>query len=703
MLLTVPIARASRSLPPPSLLRSLPPARHSLHVRTAFASLAPLPQHQLARKLPLSSNLANLRSLTLILRRPLSTTNTDTAMGAPATGMVDTAERVAALRKLMAAANPPVDVYVVPSEDEYASEYPAAADLRRGFISGFNGSAGCAVITKDEAALFTDGRYFLQAEKQLDPKVWTLMRQGEPDVPTWQEYLYKNVGPKSKIGIDPTLITADDAHDLTKQLDEVGSSFVPLAENLVDKVWTDKPSRPTNPLIVLGEKYTGRSYDDKVAELRAELKKRKYVGTVANMLDEVAWLFNLRGSDVPFNPVFFSFALVLLDRTIFFVDPATVTEEIRSHLGKDVEVEPLDTFYQALKKEGASLQKGEKVLIGKKASLAIQDALGGKSKAPTDRSIIVDQKSIKNATEQDGFRASHIRDGAALALYFAWLEEHLGKGEKINEYDGAEKLLSFRARLAHFRGPSFDTISSTGPNGSVIHYSPPKEGSPDIDPSDLYLCDSGGQYTDGTTDVTRTWHFQTPTAEQKRAFTRVLQGHIAIDRAVFPKGTTGFLLDVLARRPLWGEGLDYRHGTGHGVGSFLNVHEGPMGIGTRAVFNDTPIKEGNVLSIEPGYYEDGKWGIRIENLAIVKKLDTPNNFGNKGYLGFEHITLCPVQVKLIDVELLDDVERAWVRDYHAEVLEKVGKELRGLLKQQGIENDVERAIGWLERECGAQI
>ncbi|KAK0541404.1 hypothetical protein OC835_000195 [Tilletia horrida] len=626
-------------------------------------------------------------------------------MGAPATGRVDTADRVSALRKLMAATSPPLDAYIVPSEDEYASEYPAAADLRRGFISGFNGSAGCAVITKDEAALFTDGRYFLQAEKQLDPKVWTLMRQGEPDVPTWQEYLYKNVSPKSAIGIDPTLITADDAHDVTKQLESVGSSLVPIAKNLVDEVWKDeKPARPTNALIVLDKKYAGRTYDEKVSELREELKKRKYVGHVANMLDEVAWLFNLRGSDVPFNPVFFSFALVLLDRTIFFVDPATVTDEIRSHLGKDVEVEPLETFYEVLKKEGESLKKGEKVLIGKKASLAIQDALGGKAKAPTDRSIIVDHKSIKNATELDGFRASHIRDGAALALYFAWLEEELAKGTKISEYAGSEKLLSFRQQLAHFRGPSFETISSSGPNGSVIHYAPdPETGGRIIDPSTIYLCDSGGQYTDGTTDVTRTWHFQEPTAEQKRAFTRVLQGHIAIDRAVFPKGTTGFLLDVLARRPLWGDGLDYRHGTGHGVGSFLNVHEGPMGIGTRAVFNDTPIKEGNVLSIEPGYYKDGHWGIRIENLAIVKKVDTPNNFGNKGYLGFEHITVSPIQVKLIDVELLDDVEREWVRNYHAEVLDKVGKELRGLVGQKGIESDVDRAIKWLEHECRAKI
>ncbi|KAK0547105.1 hypothetical protein OC861_004955 [Tilletia horrida] len=626
-------------------------------------------------------------------------------MGAPATGKVHTAERVAALRKLMAAQSPPLDAYVVPSEDEYASEYPAEADLRRGFISGFNGSAGVAVIRKEgeEAALFTDGRYFLQAEKQLDLDIWTLMRQGEPDVPTWQEYLYKNVPGKSNIGIDPKMISADDAQEISTSLKPLESSLIPISQNLIDQVWTDQPKRPSEKLIVLTEKYTGRTYKDKVSELREELKKKKFVGCVANMLDEVAWLFNLRGSDVPFNPVFFSFALVLLDRTILFIDPSTVTPEIRAHLGSDVEVEPLESFYEALRREGESLKEGEKVLIGKKASLAIQTALGGPKKAPTARSIIVDQKSIKNATELEGFRASHVRDGAALALYFAWLEEQLQGGANLNEYEGSEKLLSFRALMAHFRGRSFETISSSGPNGSVIHYAPPPKGSRKIEVEEIYLCDSGGQYTDGTTDVTRTWHFGDPTEEQKRAFTRVLQGHIAIDRAVFPKGTTGFLLDVLARRPLWGDGLDYRHGTGHGVGSFLNVHEGPMGIGTRAVFNDTPIKEGNVLSNEPGYYEDGKWGIRIESLVITKKVNTPHNFGGKGYLGFERITMCPIQVKLIDVALLDDEERKWVREYHGEVLEKVSKELHALVGTKGLEGDVERAIQWLERECKAEI
>lgn len=438
------------------------------------------------------------------------------------------------------------------------------------------------------------------------------MKQGEPNVPTWQEYLYQNIAPKSRIGIDGSLITADDAQDISAELNKVGSQLVPLEHNLVDAIWSDRPARPHEPVFVLGEEYAGRSVSDKIRELRDELKKKSVRGFVANMLDEVAWLFNLRGSDVPYNPVFFGYALVLMDRTLLYVEEKQLSEGVRKHLGSDVELRPYDALLDDLRAEGAKLGDGQKVsaggttvggcicahaegndislpqiLIGKKASLAIHQALGGKSKVKIDRSIVGDQKSIKNETELEGFRQSHIRDGAALAKYFAWLEERLAAGDKVSEAEGADKLTEFRTQAEMFRGLSFTTISSTGPNGAIIHYSPDPASCPAIDRDQIYLCDSGGQFTDGTTDVTRTWHFSQPSKDQIRAFTRVLQGHIAIDRAVFPKGTTGYLLDVLARRALWEDGLDYRHGTGHGVGHFLNVHEGPQGIGTRTVFNET--------------------------------------------------------------------------------------------------------------------
>jgi len=276
-----------------------------------------------------------------------------------------------------------------------------------------------------------------------------------------------------------------------------------------------------------------------------------------------------------------------------------------------------------------------------------------------------------------------------LARYFAWLEEQLNKGVQINESQGSDQLAKFRSELANFQGLSFTTISSTGPNGAIIHYSPDPNDCDIIRKDQIYLCDSGGQFLDGTTDVTRTWHFGTPTQEEKRAFTRVLQGHINIDTAVFPKGTTGFVIDSFARRALWQDGLDYRHGTGHGVGHYLNVHEGPHGIGTRIGLNATPLKAGMTISNEPGYYADGRFGIRIESIVLVREVQTPNNFGDKGYLGFENVTMCPIQTKLVDVTLLSEAEKVWLNDYHVKTWEKVSPLLA---------NDP-RALEWLKREC----
>ncbi|SNX85258.1 probable aminopeptidase P, cytoplasmic [Melanopsichium pennsylvanicum] len=612
-------------------------------------------------------------------------------MGAIATGRVDTTQRVQALRELMTKYG--IDAYVIPSGDEHASEYPAESDLRRGFITGFTGSAGSAIVTTSKALLFTDGRYFLQAGQQLEPSVWTLMKQGEPNVPTWQEFLSKKLPKGTKIGMDTSLISADDAKDITAELNKSGSSLIAIKDNLVDQVWSDRPNRPSKEIFVLDDAIAGRSSSNKIKELRDDLKKKNAQGFVANMLDETAWLFNLRGSDVPYNPVFFSFALVTLDEVLLYINDSQLTDKVKKALGSEVTLRPYSEFYNDLHQVGARLKEGEKILIGKTASLAVQDALGGEGKVEIVRSIVGDQKSIKNEVELDGFRQSHIRDGVALCQYFAWLEEQLKAGNKVTESEGADKLSSYRQSLDHFRGESFTTISSTGPNGAIIHYSPDPQNCPAIDINEIYLCDSGAQFTDGTTDVTRTWHFGSPAKEHIRAFTRVLQGHIAIDRAVFPKGTTGYLLDVLARRALWEDGLDYRHGTGHGVGHFLNVHEGPQGIGTRAVFNETSLKENMVVSNEPGYYEDGKWGIRIENLVIVRPAKTPNNFGAKGYLTFEHLTMCPIQVSLVDAELLTNEDKQWLNDYHDEVLNKVGPLLQ---KDQ-------RAFEWLKRQCSARV
>ncbi|KAK1222258.1 hypothetical protein PQX77_014891 [Marasmius sp. AFHP31] len=633
---------------------------------------------------------------------------------------VPTGERLKKLRDLMQKEGNNVNAYLVPSEDQHGSEYIAECDERRAFISGFDGSAGFAIVTLNEAFMFTDGRYFLQAGQQLDQN-WTLMKQGLPDVPTWQEFLTNNLQENSRIGLDPTLITYDDSTSLSKTLKPRDSTLVSVS-NLVDDVWgNERPQRPKNPVVHLDEKFSGESHTSKLDRLKKIITDpasskdstpgskplagssaiRKLV--VLTALDEIAWLFNLRGSDIAYNPVFFAYAVVHLDdtkpRAILFAQTEGIEagQGLKDKLGEEVEIRPYDEIWTYLKSLGEKLRKGvddqtddnkKVVLLSDKTSLAVAESIGTDIiiTAPSPVAVL---KAIKNPVERDGFRQSHIRDGAALARYFAWLEESLAAGEVLTEWQGSEKLEGFRSELDLFKGLSFPTISSTGPNGAIIHYSPSHTDSAVIKQEQVYLCDSGAQFMDGTTDVTRTWHFGTPTDEEKRAATRVLQGHIAIDTAVFPTGTTGFVIDSWARRALWKDGLDYRHGTGHGVGHFLNVHEGPQGIGTRIAYNNTPLKVGMTVSNEPGYYADGKFGIRIENVVLVTEAKTPNNFGEKGYLTFEHVTMCPIQTKLIDTKLLTTEEIQWVNDYHKEVWEKVSPLLAG----------DDRALKWLEKEC----
>ncbi|KAI9314514.1 peptidase M24, structural domain-containing protein [Dichotomocladium elegans] len=600
---------------------------------------------------------------------------------------IHTGDRLEALRTLLKSEEYNLDAFLIPSEDAHQSEYIADSDKRRHWISGFNGSAGFAVVSTTEAALFTDGRYFLQASEQLDSN-WTLMKSGLPGVPTWQEYLVKNLPSNSRIGVDPKLITNADARALSVSLATVGSSLVPVHENPVDKVWTDQPLAPQDPVLVHPVKFAGKSHADKLEDVQKYIAEKNAYGVFVSALDEIAWLFNLRGSDVECNPVFNSYALVTQTEAFLYVEPAKVDDAVKEHLGNHVTLKPYHAAFDDLRELNEALNaSSQKLIINSKTSLAVVVAVG-EANIQEDRSFINDAKAIKNETELAGMRNCHKRDAAALVRYFAWLEKELKAGVKLDEVEGADRLEKFRSEQADYVGLSFDTISSTGPNGAIIHYSPEKETCKVIDIDQIYLCDSGGQYKDGTTDVTRTYHFGTPTAYEKRCFTRVLQGHIAVDSVVFPKGTTGFLLDPFARSALWKDGLDFRHGTGHGVGSYLNVHEGPHGIGIRIAYNDTPLAVGMTVTDEPGYYEDGKFGIRIENVLIVKNVDTPNNFGDRGYLGFEHVTLVPVGLNLIDHELLSPDEKKWVNDYHAECRKEIGP----------LVADDPDATAWLERE-----
>ncbi|KAJ3343645.1 hypothetical protein HDU93_007526 [Gonapodya sp. JEL0774] len=601
----------------------------------------------------------------------------DTVVKPLMAGPVDTSARLESLRQVMK--EHAVSAYIIPTEDPHQSEYIADCDKRRSWISGFTGSAGTAVVTSTLALLWTDGRYFLQASQQLDSN-WTLMKSGIPDVPTKEEWLAKNLLPKSRIGFDPKLVSSSGVKALRDALRDVEATTIelaPLEENLVDKVWKDRPARPKEPVVALELKYTGKSSEDKIKDTRDEMAKKGVVALVVTALDEIAWLFNLRGADISYNPVFFSFALVELDNVYLYVDQGKISPEVVSRLSH-VTIRPYDAIYADVHALGGNLAaaqsksseapveaqsskpKTSKVWMDGRCNYALMTALGNDKLVEDSRLPVTMAKAIKNSTELEGFRQCHLRDGAALCNFIAWLEHELtvNKNTALTEWEAAQVLEGYRRQQSDFVGLSFDTISSTGPNAAIIHYSPQKDDCEVVKAEQIYLLDSGGQYRDGTTDTTRTMHFGTPTAEEKDAFTRVLKGHIALDMTVFPKGTTGYVLDSIARRSLWQVGLDYRHGTGHGVGSFLNVHEGPHGIGTRINLNDVGMVAGMTITNEPGYYADGKFGIRIENVLLVRDAGTPNNFGDRGYLGFEHVTMVPIQTKLMDAALLNAEEVA---------------------------------------------
>ncbi|KAL2914421.1 hypothetical protein HK105_205988 [Polyrhizophydium stewartii] len=604
----------------------------------------------------------------------------------------DTTTRLAKLREQLKAHN--VQAFIVPSEDAHQSEYLASCDARRSYISGFTGSAGIAVVTTEHAALWTDGRYFLQASQQLDSN-WVLQKAGMPKVPTMKEWLIEVLPPKSRVAVDPEVMAVDSAKTLEEALVKAEHSLV-HTPNLVDAIWDSRPARPVNPVTVLGIEYTGKTFEDKIAELQEQLKREKRAAFVVTALDEIAWLFNLRGSDIQYNPVFFAYAIVAVDSVSLFIKESKITPEVKAHLGDKVAVKPYEAVFDSLRAFKVSLveaKSAEKVWVDSRCSLAVKEALGGNDFIVVARSPIQVAKSIKTEAELQGFRESHKRDAVALCRYFSWLEDELvnKKNTEITEAGAADVLEKFRSELPKFVGLSFDTISSTGANGAIIHYKPEHGSCAKIDVNKVYLCDSGAQFLDGTTDVTRTLHFGTPTAREKDAYTRVLKGHIQLDMAVFPVGTTGYILDVIARLPLWRAGLDFRHGTGHGVGSYLNVHEGPQGIGMRIAYNDVKLQPGMTVTNEPGYYEDGAFGIRIENVLLVKKIETPNRFGDNDYLGFEHVTVTPIQTRLIELSLLTEEERAWVNAYNRECFEKVSP----LLSKD------EPAYKWLERETAA--
>ncbi|XP_071725503.1 aminopeptidase P2 [Rutidosis leptorrhynchoides] len=609
-------------------------------------------------------------------------------------------QRLTALRELFGKPGVNIDAYIIPSQDAHQSEFIAECYMRRAYISGFTGSAGTAVVTRHKAALWTDGRYFLQAEKQLSSS-WILMRAGNWGVPNTTEWLTDVLAPGGRIGIDPFLFSSDAVNELKEAVSKSNHELVYLYDvNLVDEVWKDaRPTPPNKPIRIHDLKYAGVDVSTKLSNLRSELTDSGSSAIVISMLDEVAWLLNLRGNDVPHSPVMYAYLIVEINAAKLFVDNSKVTPEVMDYLKKaGIELRPYDsilTEIESLAARGAHLWLDTASVNAAIASTYASacdkylQSVGSKSKgknisgapgALCKSSPISLAKAVKNHAELEGMRDSHLRDAAALAEFWSWLEEEMNKNVVLTEVQVADKLLEFRAMQAGFVDTSFDTISGSGANGAIIHYRAEPESCSVVDTQKLFLLDSGAQYLDGTTDITRTVHFGQPSERQKECFTRVLQGHIALDQAVFPENTPGFVLDAFARSSLWKVGLDYRHGTGHGVGAALNVHEGPQSISFR-FGNMTPMLKGMIVSNEPGYYEDHAFGIRIENLLFVKEIDTPNRFGGITYIGFEKLTFVPIQTKLVDLNLLSAAETDWLNDYHLQVWEKVSPLVGGSARE----------------------
>ncbi|XP_061348462.1 aminopeptidase P2 [Gastrolobium bilobum] len=616
--------------------------------------------------------------------------------------------KLTALRHLFSKPGVAIDAYIIPSQDAHQSEFIAECYTRRAYISGFTGSAGTAVVTKDKAALWTDGRYFLQAEKQLNSS-WILMRAGNPGVPTTGEWLNDVLAPGGRVGIDPFLFTSDAAEELKEVISKKNHELVYLYNsNLVDEIWKESRPKPSNkPVRVHDLKYAGLDVASKLSSLRSELTGAGSSAIVISMLDEIAWLLNLRGSDIPHSPVVYAYFIVEIDGAKLFIDDSKVSEEVSDHLKKaSIEFRPYNSIIseiESLAARGVALWLDTSsvnaaiVNAYKAACHRYNQNHAKKHKTRTkgfdgsiehsDVPIAVHKaspvslaKAIKNELELEGMQNCHLRDAAALAQFWDWLETEITKDRLLTEVEVSNKLLEFRSKQAGFLDTSFDTISASGPNGAIIHYKPEPESCSNVDANKLFLLDSGAQYVDGTTDITRTVHFGKPTAREKECFTRVLQGHIALDLSVFPQNTPGFVLDAFARSFLWKVGLDYRHGTGHGVGAALNVHEGPQSISYR-YGNLTPLVNGMVVSNEPGYYEDHAFGIRIENLLYVRNVETPNRFGGFEYLGFEKLTYVPIQIKLVDLSLLSVAEVDWLNNYHSLVWEKISPLLDGSARQ----------------------
>lgn len=558
-----------------------------------------------------------------------------------------------------------INAVIVTTEDFHGSEYVGAHFKLREYLSGFDGSAGTLAVTVHGAALWTDGRYFLQAAQQLEGSGIMLMRQGEKGVPTLREYLCAELCEGDSVAADGRTLSVKAARDIEKTLAEKGIKLM-LSEDIAGGVWTDRPALSNEPVWELSVRYAGETRRSKLTRLRREIARLGADVFALSALDETAWLLNLRGGDVEYNPVFLANMLIDGESARLFAQESAFSEDIRQSLEEDgVELLPYDEFYAAL-----SALSGKRVLFDPScANILMERSLPEDAKAVEKPSPVLLMKARKNEAEINGERAAHRKDGVAVTRFICWLK-HSVATERITELSAAKKLLELRREQDGFLGESFAPIIGYGAHGAIVHYSATKESDVQLMPRGLVLCDTGGHYREGTTDITRTVALGELTEEEKRCFTLVLAGHLELASAVFPQGTSGAVLDFAAREPLWRAGLDFNHGTGHGVGHILNVHEGPQRI-SRRVSEGAPsaaLEAGMVTSDEPGVYIEGKFGIRHENLVLCKEREN-TRFGS--FLCFETLTLVPFDLDAVDAELLTERERELLNRYHERVFSEI--------------------------------
>ncbi len=576
------------------------------------------------------------------------------------------AARLAALRNEMAKQG--YDAFIIPLNDEFHGEAAPAASERLKWLTGFTGSAGLAAVLKDKAAIFVDGRYTLQVRQEVDTDLFTPRHVSEEPLSTW---LTEEMSEGDVLAIDPWLHTEKGAANLKALAEKNGLVYKEADSNPIDAIWEDRPQEPLALVVPHEEQFSGESSAAKRERIAVLLEKGGQDASVHTLPDVTAWLLNVRGADLPSTPFALGFTILHKDSTVdLYMPPEKLSPDLAGHLGNAVRVQDRNAFA-----DGLNALAGKKVQIDPDTTsqwiVSRLEQAGAVISRADDPCML--PKAAKNPVELDGTRGAHIRDGAAVAKFLHWLSVEAPKGG-VDELTAEAQLRAFRGEGEHFRDTSFPTISGSGPNGAIVHYRATETSNRPLETGSLYLVDSGGQYLDGTTDITRTIAIGTPSAEMKERFTLVLKGHIALARALFPVGTTGSQLDTLARLPLWSKGLDYDHGTGHGVGSYLSVHEGPQRISKMP--NSIALQPGMILSNEPGYYKTGEYGIRIENLVAVTAMPKTQS-AERETLGFETLTFAPIDRTLIDLTLLDATEVAWMDTYHADVRAKISPLLSG--------------------------